>query len=280
MAKQRKKKNKSGRAKTKPPISSLDKFIYSVIFVIGALAIIALYYLWEILMGKIAFSDGSVIAFSSRNTYFYAIPFFVYLIVSLGVGAIVLFTIPLFKNKNVNYNDNKWIRVYPLFDKTQTRPKKREEDKKSNRKMFFCWLGGLLLTFLVLLLALCGRYTINVDFMVQKYTIFNNVSETYVSRDFESVEFVLNYSMGGRYSTRGYSLYADIKMKNGESVVFDDVGFKSDNMGDVFRFMLELKEVFPEENVTYYTNTTVEDAKEWWELSEDETELLKMLMKE
>ncbi len=281
MAKQRKKKSKSGRAKTKPPLSFLDKFIYSVIFVIGALVIIGLYCLWEILMGEIAFSDGSVVAFTSRNTFFYAIPFFVYLIVSLGVGAIILFTIPLFKNKNVNYNDNKWIRVYPLFDKTQPRPKKREEDKKSNRKIFFCWLCGLLLTFLVLLLALCGRYTINDDFMVQKYTVFNNVSETYVSRNFESVEFDLMYSSGGRYSgTRGFSLIADIETKDGKSIVFDDEGFKSDNMGEIFRFMLEIKELFPKEKVTCYTNRTIDDAKEWWELTEEETKLLKKLMDE
>ncbi len=278
MAKQRKKKNKSGRAKSKPPLSSLDKFIYSLVFVLGVLAIAGLYFLWFFSLRAIAFSDSDVVAFSSRFTSYYAIPFFVYLIISLFVGVIILLGKPLFKNKNVNYYDNKWIRVYPLFDKTRPCPKKKEADKKSDRIIFLCWFGGLFATILILLLSLCGRHTVNEDFIVQKYTVFNNISETYVSRDFESIEFDLMYSMGGRYSTRDFSLIADIETKDGESIVFDEEGFKSDNMGDVFRFMLELKEFFPEDRVTYYTNTTIEYAKEWWELTEEETELLEKLM--
>ncbi len=280
MAKQRKKKNKSGRAKSNPPLSSLDKFIYSVVFALGVLAIMGLYFLWFFLIRAIAFSDSDIVAFSSRFTSFYAIPFFAYLIISLGVGVIILFGKPLFKNKNVNYNDNKWVKVYPLFDKTRPRPQKREEDKKRNRMIFFCWFVGLFLTILILLLSLCGRYTVNDDFMVQKYTVFNNVCETYVSRNFKSVEFDLMYSMGGKYSTRGYSLYADIEMENGEKVLFDESDFKSDNMGDVFRFMLELRDILPKEKVTYYTNTTIEDAADWWELTEEETTLLNELMEQ
>ncbi len=279
MAKQKKKRQKKGRLY--PPLSGLDKFIYAVVIALLFIIMFCLVALFELLCNKIAFVDESVIANSPRMTQFFVAPFFFYAFVSVCVCFSNMKAHPIFGNKKVNYSDMKWKMVYPIFGKDKPYVKKTQDEKKASAVFFKLWAVGFAVTVFIAGFSFCGRYVLKNDFSAEKYSVFNNFLEEISFSEYEGVEFDLSYQR--YYYSRGhsrtdYSLSANINVKDKDELCFNEEGFKSN--GDALREMLKLKELFPKDKLTYYTNCTIEEAAKFWNLSEEEITLLHKLLEE
>ncbi len=277
MAKQKKHK-KHIKQKRNPPVSALDRLIHILIATVAIAIVLGIYLAVGKVIDNISFADSSVIAFASRGTLFFLLPLFLYIIVSVGISFMAITARPFFRNKKVNYNDAKWNKVYPILDKTRPAPPKKPEEKKAAEISLLCWIAGLILVLILFSLSLCGRYSLKENFKIEKYSVFNKLTQTYSPEEYENVEFSLYYKTGSKHGTRSFVLSASVTLPDGKTVDFNSIKFKSDDMGEIIRQMLELERLMPEEKVTYFINRGIDDAAEWWELNEEDTAHLHELM--
>ncbi|MGN1442224.1 MAG: hypothetical protein ACI4XE_00140 [Acutalibacteraceae bacterium] len=133
MAKSKPRKRKI-RNKPYPPLSRIDKQIYTIFSIVLIGAGYGVVYLYAYLLRKLPFTDAGVLACDYNWSVIFALPIFFIFIIWLGelYQKTVMCKRPIFGNKNVNYNDTKYEKVTPLFSKN---PRLRKVNSISNLEL-------------------------------------------------------------------------------------------------------------------------------------------------
>ncbi len=261
MAENKKKKYKK-RKKQAPPLSTLDKNIYALLLLVLVFFILSIVYLQFTIPQKIAFSNEQVVAFSSGSGYFLSLPVFIY----FSMSAVILITEnilkrkPVFGNKNVNYSDEKYKRVYPIFGKDK-KPKTKP-DKTPYGKTFWC--VGLSLTLILAVYGLRSKTIMINDLSCQSCSPYS-VWTIYPTDDYESISFEV-YRLG-RSRSKVYEVTMRIYIKD-KSLSFSNNSFRS--FDDAITYMKKMKGLFPDEKITYENKENIEQAIKWLKLNESE----------
>ncbi len=262
-----------------PTLSKTDKRLYYIIEILAGLVVVTSVIPLVTLLHKVFFSDPEVIASSIRFTFFFTMPFFCYVGISLLVP---IFEArqkrkPIFGRKDVRYGEGALPPIYPLFYKDK--PPITDKRKKELRNKFLWWLSGLLLTVFIAGFGLFGRWVLTEDFTMKKYSVMNNCIETVSLDSCQELRFATdyNYSHGGRFRSRSYYFYVSFVTADGEEILFTHDEFRSNT--DALEEMLRLKALFPSDKVTTeiyedldflieYNAFTDEEAKMLYELFE------------
>ncbi len=213
MAKSKKKRRPQKRHKIYPPLSRIDKFLYSALEVVGMLFILVPLISYEAIAGFFIFKNPDVLSFEERWTMFLLLPFIILYISCIADAQSS--RIPLFGNKKIDYyNTVNHKLILPLFDKRY----KNMESRKNFRKKSGIWCCILMLTFCLGVLGFIGRHEFNRN-GITTYSIFNTIIEEH------SYDEVKNYEVSAadyyRYTKRGgyyeSDIYLTVYLENGDN---------------------------------------------------------------
>ena len=104
----------------RPPLTFLDKSIYFSCIVISFLLSLLLVFCLDDILNLIAFSNNNAIAYRSNSSMLFALPFLIYLEISIAIIIVVAWEEkkPIFGNKNINYGEYPFDEdCIPLFSK-------------------------------------------------------------------------------------------------------------------------------------------------------------------
>ena len=219
MAKSKPVKRKK-RNKPYPPLSLIDKTIYTVLGVVFAVLAYSAIWLFPSLLKLFAFRDSAELAVNYTSP-FLGFPLVALLSVCLAVlgGIICTCRRPIVGNKNIDYNNtSKYRCVTPLY-------KFRRSVKKKNRRLdrtIKSVVGVLFLFFgLLFVLSFFGRWVIT-DSTVIKHDCLNREAETYSFSDIEaySIDSISNSWLSLHYYSEKKDIRLTIKLENGKEITF------------------------------------------------------------
>lgn len=216
MAKNKRKHYKK-RNKSYPPLSKLDRFIYSFIQISSTvLTLGGIYGLLDI-QSLLFLKDENVLAFYTYDSIAAHIP---YAIAIISVYGFLLSLTgsgkPLFGDKKHDYyNTTKYKFVLPVFDK-------RYKDITLTKKNIVKWLTRTIVVIFILILTsllsfsnLCKRYEFTEN-EIKKLNFYNKTIETYSYDDIESYSPCISRHKIGRYGSGSLFVGFEILLKNGE----------------------------------------------------------------
>lgn len=220
MAKNRPVKRKK-RNKPYPPLSRIDKTIYTIFSFVLISAGYGVVYLYAYLLRKLPFTDAGVLACDYNWSVFFALPIFFIFIIWLGelYQKTVLSRRPIFGNKNVNYKDTKYEKVTPLFSK-KPKTKKSKFDIKFRITVRIFISVSIMFSVFLLFLSFFGRWSIT-DQSITRYNCLNQAVEQYSYSD------IVSYSVDSIYRSErspGYlrihypDISLTIRLKNGKCI--------------------------------------------------------------
>lgn len=272
-------KNKKIKPK-KPPLSLLDKCIYSFFALIIALPLV-IFLLLTNYLEQFFFKSPNIIAIDERAT-------FIFLIIPCLMVMITLIVIwddtygkkkAIFPNKNVNYKKYGY-QYYPIFYRGEKPKRKFTEDEK---KYIFInltlWSVGFIICCALGCLGIFGRTELTRDGQIIKYTVFNNVKEQYYVSDISEVEYstyLQKVTKGGDY----YTYAIAIKLKNSDDYFhFNHREFDDTNGQSIFTTSLEdmkyLRDtVYKNKKITYNKEIPLEEIVEDNDMTKEEIEKL------
>ncbi len=180
------KKSNKKRDKSYPPLSKLDRFIYSTIQIVSTVLVLgALYGIFDI-QTHLFLKDENVLAFSGYGSVWANVPYAITVIIIFGI--IISKTTsgkPLFGNKKHDYyNTTKYKFVLPVFDKRYT---KRTLSKQKIIKATITVgviIAVLVYTSIISFGSLCKRYELRED-MIYK---LNSKGETVEAFSYDDVK--------------------------------------------------------------------------------------------
>lgn len=194
------KKKKKKKKQRNPKLSSADKFIYGILYIIALLLASAPIFLFYFIKNKIVFADSNVIAYEGTNELWCILPFLIY------AG---LITIPVLDA----YTDRKPI----LHRKKQTK-----KTKKPIYKISVIFITVCAIIYIAMLVpcvgALYSRNQITSE-SISVYTLFNKFKEEIPLSSAQSVEI----SIAGMSSSKSYwhwEIIYKIKCDNGKTYYF------------------------------------------------------------
>lgn len=256
MAKKRKAKRQKRREM--PPLTLQDKVIYWILGAVLAAALIGLFFLWEWWADRIAFADPEVVASRANMSFLWMMPaWFCLFITALGFwctgynGRRPIFGIPGF------LYGPPLPRIYPLFMKNK--PPRKPADIRGMRNLAGFIIGINLFCLAFVPLSMQGRDSWWSDGTVREFSMFGNVREEYGVRDTEEVVLSAYSYTTGRSHVRHWSIRVELVMDDGASYVFPVGAFRSDDGGEVCRWirdLVQLMDRYPDSVLR------VEDAQE------------------
>lgn len=222
MAKSKPVKRKK-RNKPYPPLSRIDKLIYTIFSIVLIGAGYGVVYLYAYLLRKLPFTDAEVLACDYNWTIIFALPIFFIFIISIGefMQKTEHCKRPIFGNKNVNYNDTKYEKVTPLFSKKPETKKSKFDIKFRITVRIFISVSVMFSVFL-LFLSFFGRWSIT-DQSLTRYNCLNQAVEQYSYSD------IVSYSVDSIYRSErspGYlwvhypDISVTVRLKNGKNISF------------------------------------------------------------
>ncbi len=268
--------------KQRPPLSFLDKVLYSVLVVLSIAFSAALFIFFILIQNAIAFSDKSVIAYADKSKLFWVFPLTIFLVIS----AIAFFSChycertPVFGNKKVKYGEYPWDKnCFPLFDRRRKSVYVKPSKKKFRRKMLMIWLAFLLIFTSVFPLGIFKRGDLREDYSITDYGVFNQKKNTYTKEDFSRLTIAIEEHYDGSNSFSAfYSIELTICMKDEKSFSFSFGDFRSEYSNeDILRTMLNIKSLFDSESITLARKDRLDKYIDEFELTEDEIKILREL---
>lgn len=243
------KKNKKKSGPKTPPLSSLDRCIYFISFLLIVVIFFMLLFLPMEIFRNTMFSDPNIIAAVDRGELM-RWPFFFYVLFSAFIFAVTCYEgkKPIFGNKKIKYGDHRWKPVYPLFSKERREYRRNEKpsDIHFRRKMWRVWLTGLGITFVFFLLGIFCRWTYEEDGRFHQFNAFN--TETISCPVEELTELTFNIrrnSKGGGYSLR---IFFELEGGHGHFYIGD---FSGDTFEERLEQLLALKEAVLPDRIFY-----------------------------
>lgn len=218
MAKSKKLKKSVKRKKKYPPLSKQDKFLYACIEILGAIVLLIVVYVYEVLAPVFIFKKSDVLAFEERWTVILLFPAVCVWLIFILKSAYI--KIPIIGNKKIDYyNTVNYKFILPLFDKRY----KNNENYEKGRKKFFKKFIICFCVFTILLsigvMGCIGRHEFNANGIVT-YSILNNKLAEYSYDDVESYivsadTYYINRARSLSY--RVYDVNLVVKLSNGDS---------------------------------------------------------------
>lgn len=260
-----------------PPLTRLDKGIYTAVALIGIAAyfgaLLWTMYAWE---GYI-FREEAVLAVSRHMSQFWASPA-LFSLMFTGFGLWCAWygeRRPIFGIKGFLYGPP-LPKIYPLFMKDK--PPKREKDKTFGRMAAALIIGVNLVCLAFVPLSIPGRDVWMDNGHVVEYNMFGKQVEDYSVGDAERITVRLYFSSGGRHSTRGWKISIKLVMGDGTGYSFGPGSFRNAETEEVRRWILDLSgllERYPSGVVTFEGAENLENLLESWELNETEARILR-----
>ena len=264
-------KNKQ-TANRRPPLSTLDKTIYTAVFVLWAVLLFLLVVITNVIQDAVALKDSTVIAYRNNGCEYLALPLFTVLL----IGTFWLYfstrgkKLPIFGNKDIRYGESPWAKdCYPIFGPQSTRIKLKKREKDIKKALLGLWIFVFVITLLLYPLSLFGRTVLHGDNSIAVYDMLNRRSETvYTESDYSAVEFIAGY--GGKGDR--YDLNAVIYMSDGRSFIFEYEDFGGHKNADIWLDKLEeLKTAVPEDAVSFDGTHRLERTAYYFSLNEEQT---------
>lgn len=278
--KKKRKKNKSQR----PPLSLLDKAVYCFLFLLILILGFALAYIAEGITDGIAFRDTEVVAYSYHMTFLFMLPVVLYIPLSGFIYFIDALESkkPIFGNRNIQYGKAPWdTDVFPLFDTRRKKVYVRPSHKEFRKIMLLVWTVGLLVCIAISPFGLFSRDCLKEDNSIVSYNIINVQKDIqYNSSDYEHLTIRTSYSSGYRSVYHYYRYEITIDMKDGESFSFSSSEFvnnKEDYHKNCIYRMLEIKSLFPSEQITIKGEEDLQKVIDDTGMNEEQIKLLNQL---
>ncbi len=259
MAKKKKDRKKKPQY---PPLSLLDKSIYIGLFVLSiALLVIATYVILGYLP-RLGLRDVDVMVSHKGASILWAIPFFLYWILTGGLIFELLNVSkkPIFGNPKIQYESSEWKRTYPIFDKRYRRKPCHKRAVKD--RLAFCgiWLAGMLLVLGLAFFSVFGRADFLYDGSVRVYNVWNQEKEVYAVSDIVDVKLKTGKSGGGRYSSGHWTVFSVFTLSDGKEYAFTISDFRS--KGEFFDGMTMFKTLLGDDRVTIEGKDKLENVIE------------------
>ncbi len=274
------KKRKKSTAHRVPPLSKLDKTIYTVVSVLLVIAVLGAIVGWIILHRRIAFADPAVIACRVKLSSLSVIPLFLF--VSL-VGWIVLAECfaghhPLFGDKTIRYGDYPWkTDIFPLFG-PQHRPVQRRPSAQQFRSRMIQILAGIFtVTLLLAGLGIYGRICLREDRTIVEYSSFNRPGEPVsIPRDCNCLTVLAQYT-GGRAPSWTYGVVIYPASGGNYEFLAKDFDLRRRGHTAALQQLLAIKALFSADQITIEGTERLYDVIEDEDLTEFEAKLLETL---
>ena len=270
----KKRKSKKKSQKNYSAFGALDYIIYMLAFIVSFIIAVSPLLLIDYLQKAIAFCDTRVIAADTNNaSLLFAFPFFFSFFLLIIIPVIVLLgkECPIV-GKMKTWRENKSFKndFIPLL-------KWFIEDiksylKKKNRLIICC---SLLLLFLCLTpLSIFTRTTINDDFSITKYNLFNQKVKSYAIEEYENLIIDVYSTRGKGGTTYGYAI--EIIFDNGDSAYINNYQFKNIDAKPDYSLdkMLEIKSMFSTESIKIKEYDKLDKVIRELDLNDSQTEKL------
>ena len=283
MSKKIKKKKKKHLC---PPLSALDKGIYSAIFTFAVFIILATAIWFEYTSNSIAFGHTGTVAYRKDSSFLFALPFLLHILIAAFV---IVFggwdsKTPIFGNRNIRYGEYPYKKdCVPIFQR-----KKYNIQTKPSQKKFICIIAALWCVFLIIFasiipLGLYGRTALYEDNHIEKYNLINSVTDTYTSEDFDSLTITaqryVKYTSKGRHR-ENWQFLITIKMNNGEECSFanDNFDLRNEYSTDTsLDKMIKVKNLFEPEDITIEGINYLDKVTDYLNLNKNQQEKLNEL---
>lgn len=183
MANYKKIKKSSKRKKKYPPLSKEDKFLYTLFEVVGAIILFVFVYLFESFTRFWAFKNSEVLAVEARWTVVLLLPvacFWLFIIFKTNYAKI-----PIIGNKKINYYNDRYKFILPLFDKRYLDNEEYKIGRKKFLRNFIAYFSVFIILLSVGFMGCVGRHEFTENGIVT-YNIFNNKVEEYSYDEVES----------------------------------------------------------------------------------------------
>lgn len=211
------------------------------------------YFLVIYLSNLIAFSDAHVIATSPTFAIFLSLPLGIYLIYHGG-------TLYRWYFPNAGWDRHPWERDFY---------ESRSQKRRRRQKKFLLWLIGFIFFLLLSGLSLFGRTCLTDDGRIQRYNMWNQLTEEISSEDITSVALKTHQKDRGPgydYSIRFFdSEENDYWFSRGEFRFSDE---------KILQSLLDIKSLYNPEQITVNGVEHLEKVVQGCELSEEEAALL------
>ena len=205
MAKSKKKRRPAKKYKEYPPLSKVDKFLYSALEVVGAVFAFTFLYKYDSIISFFVLKKADVLSFQERFTIFLMVPFFLFYIFNIIDSQYNKKQI--FGNKKIDYyNTSSHKFILPLFDKRYNNIARNSVNRRKEliNLAIVCFVSIILFTFGIL--GCIGRHEFSQD-GITTYSIFNNVIEEYSYDEIESYHVEAYYRYHTRTRGLGYTDY-------------------------------------------------------------------------
>jgi len=239
---------KAKKKRNNPPtLSALDKLLYAAAIALSGIFLILLVLAAYRIMQAVAFGDDTVAAYTRRPGVLLALPFFVYLIISLLVAFsyALSYKKPIFGSKKIHYGQYPWPEgLYPLFDERRKNRYKKPSHVRFVRTMFRLWLIGFLLTLALTPFSIFGRNSLHHNGNISIRNAVNMVADEYAPEDYESLTLRIYYYHPRRSITGCWAYDMRIMAEDGTSFHFNVGDFTdTDTCLDIIS---KLKGMFPD----------------------------------
>ena len=237
-------------------------FLRCFFFIVFVFVTVLPYFLIIYLSNLIAFSDAHVIATSPTFAIFLSLPLGIYII--YHGGTLYRWYFP----NLTQYERHPWERDFY---------ESRSQKRRRRRKGFLTWLIGFIFFLLLSGLSLSGRICLTDDGQIQRYNMWNQLTEEISPEDITTV--ILNTHSGNK--NNGWNSYYSIRFFDAEE---NDYWFSRRE----FRFsdqktlqsILDIKSLYVPEQITVNSAEPLENVVQDCELSEEEAALLYKLFEE
>ena len=278
------KKRKKSTAHRVPPLSRLDKAIYTVFSILFIIAFCGSVIVWLLLPRWIAFRDPTVIAFKDTISHYVVVwPFFLFVFL-LGVIAIndcFAGKKPIFGNKTIRYGEYPWkTDIIPLFGPQRRTVQRKPSEQRFRASVIRILTGIFIVTLLLGCLGIYGRTCLREDRTIIAYNSLNKPGTPIsIPRDCDQITIRASKETTSRGGSPSWRYGIILSCENGKKYEFNNVDFDTPHRGhtDCLRQLLSIKALFSPDQLTIERSDLLPDVIEYNRLDEAQTALLREL---
>ena len=281
MGKKYKKRKK--KAHRNPPLSGLDKAIYTVFSILYIIMCCASVVGWILLPRWIAFQDPTVIASKERFIHYLAIaPFFlfVFLFGIIKINDCFEGGKPIFGNKTIRYGEYPWKNdIFPMFGPQHRNVVRKPGEQRYRARVTCILLTIFAVTVLIGCLGIYGRICLREDRTIVTFNSLNKPGEpVFIARDCDRITIKAE-TISSRGGPPSWYYGVIIYGADGKEYEFLNKDFDMRHRGDIdcLRQLLAIKALFSLDQITIEREDLLPKVIEYNELDEVQTALLYQL---
>jgi len=240
----------------KPPLSTIDKVIYLGTCAFFVLVSLSLMFFLLSRPSAFAFADEAVVAMARQTgTGAFCLPFLLF----LGLAPTFFLSLmmenrqPIVGNKKFKPKPNERLKkVYPLFSRA-FRENLSDDTRRLIKRSILISVTILLLLAALIPFGIFRRATIDGDYVIRKFGVLNQVTQTYAARDADDILVHIEYYDDPKSYSRTY--YFAISLVFGdEKYTFARSEFDEMNTEEALQYMIALKNLAPDRVTIEHTD--------------------------